>query len=406
MNPDLTDLQLISLGIAIAIATTFTTILILTLVYAEEIRRHLQRLGLLRGRRIPRTDFRNAPFPTHYVIPQFERRRPTICTDLASVSTMTTTCSLHRRMIMIRDTSSDEYLSSREDFPTRHDTEEPDRRHSPTPEPEDPGTSAWHIRDAQAADPWGEAMPADADSDPDYPTGTWNPGDRERALAQIEWDLPVPVLDNDDLQPKQIDASPPYFTGEALAIPRARNGLHSPAYDVRDPFAALRRNYIPFPTVRRNRIPPVPFGQWPDESDSSDSSDESDRGGQRPQGTNAAGTPLAESVPRLDHSGTTDPFNAEGPDYEWNALEQIDRDILGPEQVKAWELRRADVEARTNWQHRGTREDMEYYLATNRGAPFHFGHPTNGELMARVHANLNRELFRTHPGHRHLDLWA
>ncbi len=42
MNPDLTDLQLISLGIAIAIATTFTTILILTLVYAEEIHRHLQ----------------------------------------------------------------------------------------------------------------------------------------------------------------------------------------------------------------------------------------------------------------------------------------------------------------------------------------------------------------------------
>ncbi len=35
----------------------------------------------------------------------------------------------------------------------------------------------------------------------------------------------------------------------------------------------------------------------------------------------------------------TDPFNWEGPDYEWNALEQIDRDILGPERVEAWELR-------------------------------------------------------------------
>ncbi len=42
MNPDLTNLQLISLGIAVAIATTFTTILILMLVYAEEIHRHLQ----------------------------------------------------------------------------------------------------------------------------------------------------------------------------------------------------------------------------------------------------------------------------------------------------------------------------------------------------------------------------
>ncbi len=73
MSPDLTDLQLISLGIAVAIATTFTTILILTLVYAEEICRHLQRLGLLQGRRNPRTDFRTAPFPVHYVVPQFER---------------------------------------------------------------------------------------------------------------------------------------------------------------------------------------------------------------------------------------------------------------------------------------------------------------------------------------------
>ncbi len=42
MSPDLTNLQLISLGIAIAITTTFTTVLILTLVYAEEIHRHLQ----------------------------------------------------------------------------------------------------------------------------------------------------------------------------------------------------------------------------------------------------------------------------------------------------------------------------------------------------------------------------
>ncbi len=74
MSPDLTDLQLISLGIAIAIATTFTTVLILTLVYAEEIHRHLQRLGLLQGGRVPRTDFRTAPFPAHYVVPRFEQQ--------------------------------------------------------------------------------------------------------------------------------------------------------------------------------------------------------------------------------------------------------------------------------------------------------------------------------------------
>ncbi len=49
---------------------------------------------------------------------------------------------------------------------------------------------------------------------------------------------------------------------------------------------------------------------------------------------------------------------------------------------------------------------MEYFLATNRGAPFHFGHPTDGELMARIHANRNREIFRSHPGQRRPDLWA
>ncbi len=113
-----------------------------------------------------------------------------------------------------------------------------------------------------------------------------------------------------------------------------------------------------------------------------------------------------ESVPRLDHSGTTDTFNTEGPDYEWNALEQIDQDILGPERVEAWELRQADIEARTAWQHRGVHKDMEYYLATNRGALFHFGHPTDRELMAQIHANRNWELFRTHPGHRRHNLRA
>ncbi len=49
---------------------------------------------------------------------------------------------------------------------------------------------------------------------------------------------------------------------------------------------------------------------------------------------------------------------------------------------------------------------MEYFLTTSRGAPFHFGHLTNGEIMARVHANRNRELYGPHPGHRRPDLWA
>ncbi len=114
------------------------------------------------------------------------------------------------------------------------------------------GTSVWHIWSTQTADPWGEIAHAGADNDPNYPAGSWNSGDRERALAQIEWDQPILILDNDDLDPSQIDASPPYFAREALAIPRAQFGHHSPTYNANDPFAALQRNTIPFPTMRRN----------------------------------------------------------------------------------------------------------------------------------------------------------
>ncbi len=99
--------------------------------------------------------------------------------DLASVSTMTTTHSLHRRTITIRDPSPDEYYSSREDLPQNDTPGTSERRRSPTPELEDPGTSAWHIRGAQNRDPWGDITNANPDNDPDYPTGTWNPGDRE-----------------------------------------------------------------------------------------------------------------------------------------------------------------------------------------------------------------------------------
>ncbi len=159
---------------------------------------------------------------------------------LASVSTTTTTCSLHRRTITIRDPSSDEYYSSQEELPTQHDTGELNNCHSPIPEPEDPGTSVWHIWSAQATDPWGDATHANPDNDPDYPAGSWNPGDRERALAENARDEPVFASDNVYVEDEHIDASPPYITTRALAAPRARNGYHSPTYSRTDPFAALQ----------------------------------------------------------------------------------------------------------------------------------------------------------------------
>ncbi len=99
--------------------------------------------------------------------------------DLASVSTTATTRSLHRQTVTIRTPSPDEYYSSREELTPNNDTRELDGRRSPSPWLEDPCTSAWHIRGAQEADPWGNAAPSSAANDPDYPTGTWNPGDVE-----------------------------------------------------------------------------------------------------------------------------------------------------------------------------------------------------------------------------------
>ncbi len=103
-----------------------------------------------------------------------------------------------------------------------------------------------------------------------------DPGIPETENARNESDL-VFATDNVYLKDEHVDASPPYFTRAVLATPRARIGPRSPTYDPNDPFAALQRNSVPFPTMRRRYIPPVPFRQWPDKSDASDSSTESDQ---------------------------------------------------------------------------------------------------------------------------------
>ncbi len=59
--------------------------------------------------------------------------------------------------------------------------------------------------------------------------------------------------------------------------------------------------------------------------------------------------------PNVPHRSANDPFNSHRLDYEWNKLKPIDQKILGPHQVTAWELRRADVEARTD----GNTSDQE-----------------------------------------------
>ncbi len=68
MITDLTPTQIISIGIAIALTTLIFLTVLLTVTYLEEIRNLLQRTGIL-ILRAPRTDFRTALFPRHYVDP-------------------------------------------------------------------------------------------------------------------------------------------------------------------------------------------------------------------------------------------------------------------------------------------------------------------------------------------------
>ncbi len=73
MNPDLTPIQTITIGVVIAITTLLITTILLILTYAYEVRQFLEQIGILRTARFPRTDFRTALFLQHYVTPTIVR---------------------------------------------------------------------------------------------------------------------------------------------------------------------------------------------------------------------------------------------------------------------------------------------------------------------------------------------
>ncbi len=49
----------------------------------------------------------------------------------------------------------------------------------------------------------------------------------------------------------------------------------------------------------------------------------------------------------LKTRGEEDPFNVDGPDFEWPEFAEVDREIMGITRATAWEFRRRDVEDRT-----------------------------------------------------------
>ncbi|PBK79664.1 hypothetical protein ARMGADRAFT_1040617 [Armillaria gallica] len=129
------------------------------------------------------------------------------------------------------------------------------------------------------------------------------------------------------------DPVPSYETTDPRALPRARPR----------PLRPEERNSIPFPTMTRQRRPvgatsatvaqPRESDRWPlEDSDTNTDTDEPGPSQRRRRLPNPASKPDSLADPELLEES---PFNLRGCDYEWNQLEQIDRDILGPYAVEA-----------------------------------------------------------------------
>ncbi len=100
----------------------------------------------------------------------------------------------------------------------------------------------------------------------------------------------------------------------------------------------------------------------------------------------------------------SDPLNPHAPDYDWPHLSQVDREIFGPERVRAWELRQRDVDRRMEGRGRDSRprQSMDRFLATHRGDPL-VGTSLEAQITARIFANRDRSQFRPAFGGDQLD---
>ncbi|KAK0235747.1 hypothetical protein EDD85DRAFT_953606 [Armillaria nabsnona] len=172
------ETQTIAIGTAIvSVVLVFFLTTLIFITYGERIRQRLYQLGLLAPIRIPDANFRNTPFPYHYILPYSQTRSGVDWTTLNIQTTMTTTtCRTHRRSVAtIRTTvSSDEYIMSQETPEPR-----PEQRNATlgpsnvprtlSPEPAAP-TTTGNIR-VMNPDPWAE-LPQNnevAAPDPQFP---------------------------------------------------------------------------------------------------------------------------------------------------------------------------------------------------------------------------------------------
>ncbi len=234
MNPDLTLIQTITIGVVVAVITLLIVTILLTLTYTTEIRNTLERIRILQPAQFPRTNFRNAPFPRHYVVPTLEPRPIRLCPHVTTTTTMASV--IHQRTTTVRTRDSDESIQSRENIP-RNATPGPSNvQRTPTPEPTITAPETGHLWVTNPDDPWASPTNAVPDPDPEYPVGVWNADDEHERFRV--WNQPVAVLDEPN------DPSPPYFTRVALATPRAHPRILRPGLP-------LRAGTIPFPSDTR-----------------------------------------------------------------------------------------------------------------------------------------------------------
>ncbi len=154
-----------------------------------------------------------------------------------------------------------------------------------------------------------------------------------------DWDQPLV------LEQQPVDGPPEYSrrptTGEST-VARTRRGIRG-------------QDRVSFPTPRRALGLPSTSNDDPAQTSDTDTLVERDVPEQiriRPDvpedipANESEDGRTSRELLTLETRGEEDPFNVDGPDFEWPELDEVDRDILGAARVTAWEFRRRDVEDR------------------------------------------------------------
>ncbi len=107
----------------------------------------------------------------------------------------------------------------------------------------------------------------------------------------------------------------------------------------------------------------------------------------------------------LETRGEEDPFNVNGPDFEWPELTPVDREIIGATRVTAWEFWQWDIEDWTTNHHPpGPWESMDLStLAVEWGERLNA--PNATPLVEQLNANAQREIWDPALGRRLSQLW-